>query len=127
MNPMQNATPANESSRVSSNPRPAMSVTGSPHRPPILVRAALWMLALTQVVLPVAQARESVAAAPAKPVVATTPGPAIAIGGALRDDNAVVWSRMIELAGGPGARFVVLATASGDPEALASTCPSRRS
>jgi cyanophycinase len=46
-------------------------------------------------------------------------GPAVAIGGALRDDNAAVYSRLIELAGGKGARFVVLATASGDPQAAA--------
>ena len=46
-------------------------------------------------------------------------GPAIPIGGALRDDNAAVWTRLIELAGGRGARFVVLATASGDPLAAA--------
>jgi cyanophycinase len=43
----------------------------------------------------------------------------VAIGGALRDDNAAVWSRVIELAGGKGARFVVFATASGDPVAAA--------
>jgi cyanophycinase len=53
------------------------------------------------------------------PVNAATTGPAVAIGGALRDDNAAVWTRLIELAGGRGARFVVLATASGDPEAAA--------
>src|SRR5512137_1766540 len=46
-------------------------------------------------------------------------GPAVAIGGALRDDNTAVYSRLIELAGGKGARFVVLATASGDPQAAA--------
>ena len=37
----------------------------------------------------------------------------------MRDDNSAVWSRLIDLAGGAGARFVVLATASGDPEAAA--------
>jgi cyanophycinase len=46
-------------------------------------------------------------------------GPVMAIGGALRDENAAVYSRLIELAGGRGARFVVLATASGDPQAAA--------
>lgn len=51
--------------------------------------------------------------------VASVRGPAVPIGGALRDDNAAVWTRLVELAGGPGARFVVLATASGDPEAAA--------
>jgi cyanophycinase len=52
-------------------------------------------------------------------VAAGVRGPAVPIGGALRDDNAAVWTRLVELAGGQGARFVVLATASGDPEAAA--------
>ena len=43
-------------------------------------------------------------------------GISVSIGGALRDDNHVVWSRLVALAGGPGARFVVLATASEDPD-----------
>nr|WP_316640481.1 cyanophycinase [uncultured Roseateles sp.] len=42
-------------------------------------------------------------------------GAAVAIGGALRYDNDAVWQRLIELAGGKGARFVVFASASGDP------------
>jgi cyanophycinase len=46
---------------------------------------------------------------------AAMPGTVIAIGGALRYDNAAVWSRIVALAGGRGARFVVLATAAGDP------------
>ncbi len=46
-------------------------------------------------------------------------GTAVAIGGALRDDNDAVWSRLVALAGGAGARFAVLATASGEPEASA--------
>ena len=49
----------------------------------------------------------------ASPVPAT--GAVVAIGGALRYDNAPVWSRLVALAGGPGARFVVLATASENP------------
>lgn len=55
------------------------------------------------------------AAAESTPAAATA-GAAVAIGGALRYDNAEVWSRLVELAGGPGARFVVLATAAGNPE-----------
>lgn len=42
-------------------------------------------------------------------------GSAVAIGGALRYDNAAVWARLVELAGGPGAHFVVLATAAENP------------
>lgn len=103
----------------SSRQRPRTGVVGATRRVPFILRGALWALALAQALFPGAQARESVDAAPAAAVVATAPGPAVAIGGALRDDNAAVWSLMIELAGGPGARFVVLATASGDPEAAA--------
>ena len=44
------------------------------------------------------------------------PGIAIPIGGALKYDNHEVWKRLVELAGGQGARFAVFATAAGDPE-----------
>ncbi len=49
----------------------------------------------------------------------STQGTVVAIGGALRDDNAAVWSRVVQLAGGTGSRYVVLATASGEPQASA--------
>lgn len=39
----------------------------------------------------------------------------IAIGGALRQDNTEVWQRIVQEAGGPGARIAVLATASTQP------------
>ncbi len=119
MEPMQNKSFVVKSRADSARRRPVTGIAGTTRRTPMLLRAALWTLALTQALVPVAQARESVAAAPAAAAVATAPGPAIAIGGALRDDNAAVWSRMIEPAGGPGARFVILATASGDPDAAA--------
>lgn len=44
-----------------------------------------------------------------------TPGPVVAIGGALRDDNAAVWNRVVALAGGAQARFAVIGFASDDP------------
>lgn len=44
------------------------------------------------------------------------PGPAIAIGGALRMDNLAVWQRIVQEAGGPGSRIGVLATAAANPE-----------
>lgn len=47
---------------------------------------------------------------------ANTAGAVVSIGGALRDDNHEVWGRVVQLAGGKGARFVVLATASDDPD-----------
>ena len=69
--------------------------------------------------MPFALARETPPDSLSSTAIKAATGPAIAIGGALRDDNSAVWSRLIDLAGGPGARFVVLATASGDPEAAA--------
>lgn len=49
------------------------------------------------------------------PGVAQTIGTVIAMGGAMSADNQAVWQRVVQAAGGPGARFVVLATASDDP------------
>jgi cyanophycinase len=46
-------------------------------------------------------------------------GYAVPIGGALKADNEEVWQRIVQLAGGRGARFVVFGTASEDPEASA--------
>jgi cyanophycinase len=43
-------------------------------------------------------------------------GTVVAIGGALRDDNHAVWSRLVALAGRQEARYVVFGTASGNPE-----------
>ncbi len=65
-------------------------------------------------------------AAPAPAASAPQPGAelaikgyAIPIGGALKSDNEEVWGRIVQLAGGKGARFVVFGTASEDPEASA--------
>ncbi|HSI58789.1 MAG TPA: cyanophycinase [Ideonella sp.] len=69
-----------------------------------------------------AQAAPAPMAALAAPATATPPevqtvkGYAVVIGGALNGDNDEVWGRMVELAGGRGARFVVFATASDNPE-----------
>ena len=46
-------------------------------------------------------------------------GIAVPIGGALKYDNDEVWSRLVQLAGGKGARYVVFATASGSPDKTA--------
>lgn len=43
-------------------------------------------------------------------------GSLVIIGGALRGDNAMVWERMVQLAGGKGARIAVFASASASPE-----------
>jgi cyanophycinase len=43
-------------------------------------------------------------------------GTAIVIGGALKNDNEAVWQRIVDEAGGPGARIAVFATAAANPE-----------
>jgi cyanophycinase len=45
-----------------------------------------------------------------------TKGSLVIIGGALRPDNAAVWERIVQLAGGQGARIAVFASASANPE-----------
>ncbi len=42
-------------------------------------------------------------------------GSLVIIGGALRFDEDEVWERIVELAGGPGAKIAVFPTASGNP------------
>ena len=46
-------------------------------------------------------------------------GSLVIAGGALRADNAVVWERIVHLAGGDGARIAVFASASANPEKAA--------
>ena len=57
--------------------------------------------------------------------VATQPafaqGIAVPIGGALKYDNDEVWSQLVQLAGGKGARYAVFATASADPDKTAAS------
>jgi cyanophycinase len=48
--------------------------------------------------------------------VAPPKGSLVIIGGALRPDNAAVWERIVQLAGGKGARIAVFASASATPE-----------
>ncbi|MDR7333284.1 cyanophycinase [Roseateles asaccharophilus] len=43
-------------------------------------------------------------------------GTAIVIGGATKSDNDAVWQRVVDEAGGPGARIAVFATAAANPE-----------
>ena len=65
-----------------------------------------------------AAAGATASAATAATTVTTRPAPgaAIPIGGALRVDNAAVWQRIVQEAGGAGSRFAVLATAAANPE-----------
>ena len=71
---------------------------------------------LLQCLLCVLAANTALATDP-QPVLA--PGIVVPIGGALRYDNDEVWSRLVELAGGKGARFVVLPTAAANPQKTA--------
>jgi len=48
-------------------------------------------------------------------------GTAVAIGGALKADNREVWSRLVALSGGPGSKWLVFPTASGEPEKSAAS------
>jgi cyanophycinase len=56
------------------------------------------------------------ARADAQPGAGTARGSLVIAGGALRADNAPVWNKIVELAGGPGARIAVFPTASANPE-----------
>jgi cyanophycinase len=60
---------------------------------------------------PAAASSTSAASAPA----ARPPGAAVPIGGGLKAEHDAVWQRLVQLAGGPGARFVVFGTASESP------------
>ncbi|MYN43784.1 cyanophycinase [Pseudoduganella sp. FT93W] len=53
---------------------------------------------------------------PPKPVLAPPAGNLVIIGGGLRADNAEVWQRIVQLAGGKGARIGVFGSASINPE-----------
>ena len=92
-----------------------------PSRPRRQLLAALGSLVLAQAVW--AQAVWAQAAGPQSPEpprsLGSAPGPAIAIGGALRLDHAAVWQRIVQEAGGPGSRIGVLATASASPASSA--------
>lgn len=65
--------------------------------------------------VPGVRAQHAADASPAKSTVPASTGAVVAIGGALRYDNGAVWSRLVALAGGAGARYVVLGTASANP------------
>lgn len=51
----------------------------------------------------------------------TGKGCAIAMGGAMAINNIEVWQRVVDQAGGKGARFAVFASGSGDPEKSAAS------
>ena len=67
-------------------------------------------------VLLLACAQWSTAADAPAAAVAAPKGSLVIIGGNLRPSNSPVWERIIQLAGGKGARIAVFASASGTPE-----------
>jgi cyanophycinase len=70
--------------------------------------------------LTMAAAASAPAAAPAELSNPAAPhGSLVIVGGALRADNAVVWDRIVRLAGGKAARIAVFASASANPEQAA--------
>jgi len=99
--------------------------------PPAPVVAPASVPAQVQVQAPASVLKEAPAAATAPAVASTAltaPAPAvkpapkgtlIIIGGALRGENEPVWERIVELAGGKGARIAVFGSASANPERAA--------
>jgi cyanophycinase len=75
----------------------------------------MWPIA-GSVALAVALLSTPAGAAEATALKGTPKGSLVIIGGALRPDNAAVWERIVQLAGGQGARIAVFASASANPE-----------
>ncbi len=76
----------------------------------------------------IALASALLASAPAQAAPASAPaakGSLVIIGGALRPDNSLVWERVVQLAGGKGARIAVFASASANPEKTGATLVGR--
>nr|WP_295080901.1 cyanophycinase [uncultured Roseateles sp.] len=82
-------------------------------RPGRRAALALALLASSLWVLPAWAAPANAADTPARPAAT---GALVIIGGALKFDNAEVWKRIVDEAGGPGARIAVFATAAANPE-----------
>ncbi|MFZ6870641.1 cyanophycinase [Undibacterium sp. Di27W] len=74
-----------------------------------LLRGLLSCLAILIWQLPMNAHAEDMSAPQSK-------GSLVIIGGALRADNAVVWQRIVQQAGGKGAKIAVIPAAAGNPE-----------
>lgn len=100
----------------------AMSVQAAPPSAPASTTQASRAARAAPAARPVEPAKAASATAALLPRIDAEPairGYAVPIGGALKADNEEVWQRIVQLAGGKGARFVVFGTASEDPEASA--------
>jgi cyanophycinase len=74
-------------------------------------------IAVALLVIMVATGSSMAIAAQDKPAERAVPmGALVIIGGALRTDNAAVWERVVQLAGGKGAKIAVLPTAASNPD-----------
>jgi cyanophycinase len=107
------------------NPTPPSATTAAAtraQRPALAPSAPAARGAVTAPARPAPAPASTAAVAPATALDTGEPairGYAVPIGGALKADNEEVWQRIVNLAGGKGARFVVFGTASEDPEASA--------
>ncbi|CUI09636.1 cyanophycinase [Massilia antarctica] len=81
----------------------------------MLTLARRYVQFLILVLLAAGQAQAAPAPAPSVPA-GGPKGSLVIIGGALRGENAAVWKRIVELAGGPGARIAVFGSASASPD-----------
>jgi len=108
-----------------------MKVTGLTLRQLGLRLCMLWLLVLAgaahaatpttpapvpKVQVPGKSSKPAKAVPPPKPVLAPPAGNLVIIGGGLRTENAEVWQRIVQLAGGKGARIGVFGSASINPE-----------
>jgi cyanophycinase len=90
--------------------RPAAAMPACPTKGVIMHRT-VWRAMLVSLIAVGAAVAVARAAEPAPPK-----GSLVIIGGALRSDNAAVWERIVQLAGGRGARIAVFASASASPD-----------
>lgn len=103
--PVGSATAQDRATTTSPAPQPPSAPASAPNVAPSAVPSAV----------PSAGARAAFGARETK-VGEPVKGYAVIIGGALKADNDEVWSRMVELSGGKGARWVVFGTASETPD-----------
>jgi cyanophycinase len=80
------------------------------------MRRSAASIALASALLAGAEAPAVATPAPAPASAPASKGSLVIIGGALRPDNTAVWERIVQLAGGQGARIAVFASASANPE-----------
>lgn len=109
MNPLKRSSSAPSPTNTALRPRP--------------VAAALWLVAALLIAAASPSPAQPSDSAPDRPSAEARdpvpnqvgPGYAVPLGGALKYDNTEVWSRLVQLSGGEGTRWVVVPTAAGNP------------